>query len=146
VSRYFYFRRIQAIEQGRSITCDSGLYADEFAHKFPTLKHHLLWGAEHATNFWLTDRYHDMCFVRGVCGIQQFYRFEHFQENITALFDKLNATPVVSYDEFCATHAPFYFNSTNHKHYSVYYDNELTDLVYQKDRELIQRFNYWFEK
>jgi len=36
-------------------------------------------------------------------------------------------------------------NTSNHKHYSEYYDQELIDLVKHKSRVIIDRFNYHFE-
>ncbi len=39
-----------------------------------------------------------------------------------------------------------HINSSSHSHYSHYYDDELRDLIAHKDRYLIDRFDYTFEK
>ena len=36
-------------------------------------------------------------------------------------------------------------NSTNHKHYSYYYNEELIKLVEEKDKMILNMFNYKFE-
>jgi hypothetical protein len=36
-------------------------------------------------------------------------------------------------------------NISEHDHYSIYYTTELADLVFTRDRELVERFGYTFE-
>ena len=145
VSRYFYFCRIMAVEAGVSITCDSGLMGNEFSKRFPTLKEHLLWGLENAENFWLTDRYKDMCFIDGADKIDFVFRFEDLKGNVKNLFSHLQIKPTISYSKFCQTAGGKFFNSTEHLHYSKYYDADLIELVHNNDSYIIERFGYEYE-
>lgn len=156
VSRYFYFRRSPVVEKHVSITCDSGLQYMDFIEKFPIFKEHMVWGSSECLNFWLSYRYRDMCFVDGKDFMDYVGRFEDMEGSINEIFKRCDATSKISYQ-------PFYhdaerrahpsedrlkdkiFNDTVHEHYSYYYDQELIDLVYEKDKEIIDRFGYQYE-
>lgn len=141
VSRYFYFCRSPVVENGLSIKCDSGLIGVDFIKRFPTFKEHMLWGNSKSPNFWLNSRYQDMCFVDGKNLINYVGKLENIEESINEVFKRCNIISQVSYQDFYRD-ADRFFNGTTHKHYSCYYDKELIDLVYEKDKKIITKFNY----
>ena len=142
VSRYFYFKRIDAVEQGVSICCDSGLAKVAFAKAFPTFRDHMLWGINNPENFWLSNRYINMCTICGEDRINKFYYFESMQDNINLLFSDLQISPNILYVEYYEGIGKISLNSTEHEHYSHYYDDELIALVEGKDSYLLDRFGY----
>lgn len=145
VSRYFYFRRVQAIEEGVSIGCDSGLMAADFSKAFPTFKDHMMWGLD-KPNFLLTDRYTNMCFSSaGIDAMDQVFYFETMENSIRAIFDILNIKPKISYSDFYKNAGRYSINATSHKHYSYYYDDELKKAVESKDKYIIDKFGYKYE-
>lgn len=149
VSRYFYFCRCTAVENGLSIRCDSGLQDTAFLKKFPTFKNHMIWGRSHDSNFWLNYRYKEMCFVNNKNLIDYTGKFENIEEALNNIFKQCNIVPEISYQDFYLNikkrNKNIILNSTIHDHYSYYYDKELIDLVYKKDNEIIDEFNYAYE-
>jgi len=135
VSRYFYFCRKHINEQGVSIRCDSGLFGNAFQEKFPTLKSHLLWGAnDRIPGFWLTDRLIDMCWVNGYDEIDYYGRYEEMESCVKTILDYCSIKPKKTIPEFLSDPDNLrYKNSTIHEHYSEYYDEELKRLVAEKD-------------
>ena len=158
VSRYFYYRRSWTVEQGVSIKCDSGLTWQGFEKKFPTLGSYLRWGDGECDKFWMIDRYNDMCYTDGISAIDVFGKFENIEQS---LFDVLRVCSISTKgkktysgyikDEIKARgnderRIAEMFNVSHHDHYSsYYYDEELIELVRQRERPLIESFGYSFE-
>lgn len=71
-------------------------------------------------------------------------RFENLQEEFISIMDQ------ISVEETDAIRKKFKglarFNKSSHSHYSRYYDDELRDLVAQKEALLIDKYGYEFEQ
>lgn len=145
VSRYFYFKRIPAVEGGVSKGCDAGLKNDHFTNKFPTFKHHIMYGFEFdEIGFWLSDRYKYMCRVNGKDKLTHICYFENLAESIIQLLKEYDITPSKTCSEFQGEVGKL--NNTKHKHYSKYYTDDLIELVREKDKFIIDKFGYEFER
>ena len=68
--------------------------------------------------------------------IDKFIRFENMESDIIDLFNKINHT----YDN---VNLPFY-NKSNRGKYFEYYDDELIELVKERDSLIINKFDYEF--
>ncbi|MCZ6723790.1 MAG: aspartyl/asparaginyl beta-hydroxylase domain-containing protein [Gammaproteobacteria bacterium] len=70
-------------------------------------------------------------------------RFENLQEEFLSIMEKL------SVEELDAIRTKFInsprLNESKHSHYSLYYDDELRELVAEKEAVLITKYNYQFE-
>jgi len=157
VSKYFYFRRSPVVEAGLLIGCDAGLKREDFTKKFPTFKDHMLWGDSECPNFWLSYVYRDMYFVDGRDMLDYVGSCENKERSVNEIFKRCNIIPKISWQDFYRDTERKAVKSTKdmpkgkifwdtvHEHYSHYYDQELIDLVYKKDKEIIDRFNYKYE-
>lgn len=65
--------------------------------------------------------------------------FENFTNRIDEIFVEHNLPQKI---KICNLRA--YRNSTQHSNYRSYYTPQLKDLVYNKDKEIIQRYHYEF--
>ncbi len=71
-------------------------------------------------------------------------RFENLQTEFLSIMDQLSVAEIDAMrTKFNSTQR---INESRHSHYSLYYDDELNELVAQKERFLIDQFNYKFEK
>ena len=132
--------------------------AEGFEKKFPTLGSYLRWGDGECDKFWMIDRYNDMCYTDGISAIDVFGKFENIEQS---LFDVLRVCSISTKgkktysgyikDEIKARgnderRIAEMFNVSHHDHYSsYYYDEELIELVRQRERPLIESFRYSFE-
>jgi hypothetical protein len=138
VSRYFYFTVIRWHLQERGCR-ESGLRCD------PPLsfRDHLLANTENDW-FWLTHRYrHLFCDDDGKLLLHYVGRQEHIGKSLDEVFSMRGFTPSMGYDEWDANNKTKR-NASPHNHYSEYYDEELIRLIAQKDKSLINTYNYEF--
>jgi hypothetical protein len=70
-------------------------------------------------------------------------RFETLRQDLVRFFEKIGAATDVLRDHVLRSDK---MNSAEHLHYSSYYTPELAELVSIRDRQLIERFGYVFEK
>ena len=70
-------------------------------------------------------------------------KFENLQTDLVRILTTLNVPEVLNIERALARaqHA----NSSNHSHYSQYYDSELRELISRKDRRVIEPFGYEYE-
>ena len=71
-------------------------------------------------------------------------QFENLQKEFLDILGKLNVPELTKIE--LAFSLSGRMNSSNHSHYSCYYDSELEELVACKERLLIEKFNYRFER
>lgn len=70
-------------------------------------------------------------------------RVENFQDDFLGIMEQLGVAETAAIRESLAQSERK--NSSRHSHYSHYYDHELRQLVADKERSLIERFDYQFE-
>jgi tetratricopeptide (TPR) repeat protein len=70
-------------------------------------------------------------------------KVENFQEDFLGIMEQLGVAETAVIGESLAQSERK--NTSRHSHYSHYYDNELRQLVADKERLLIERFDYQFE-
>ena len=150
VSRYHYFTAMakQGIEKGVSKYADAGLPGKHFVQKFPTLKDHLMFGLSNeckAERFWMSQMYQYMfCDRNSEKLLLNFVgRTENLNEDMDTVFELIKTSPSISFKNFLLAESP-YRNSSEHNHYSQYYDQELIDLVQEKDGDIVQQYDYQF--
>lgn len=71
-------------------------------------------------------------------------RFENLQDDFLAIMQQLDVGETAALRESLQQQERK--NASRHSHYSHYYDDELRDLVAEKDASLIERFEYQFEE
>jgi hypothetical protein len=71
-----------------------------------------------------------------------FGRMESLRTDLLAFLDAVGITPTDAMREFVLKAAPV--NTSRHEKYQRYYDAALHRLVAERDREVIERFNYEF--
>ena len=73
-------------------------------------------------------------------------KFETLHEDIKKLLEINNLTMDISIDDFYEKNIENVGvrNHSEHEHYSKYYTTELIDLVYEQDKEIIEKFDYKF--
>jgi len=70
-------------------------------------------------------------------------RFENFQDEFLSLMDKCSVENIDQIKQQLGKGKRM--NASSHSHYSRYYDDELRDLIAEKDRFIIDRYGYKFE-
>ena len=70
-------------------------------------------------------------------------RFENLQEDFVAIMENLSAAESDSIRSKLASMTRI--NVSHHSHYSRYYDDELRELVAEKEKLIIQKYDYKFE-
>lgn len=149
VSRYFYYIKKNLPERGLSSRIDAGLHGKEFEQEFPTLKDHIKFGVGLGEDrFWFSNLYKEM-----FCDDQNNVLMDYVgkQENLIGEVDyvlSLNKIePDVSISDFdlvTKERFPQARNATVHEHYTTYYDDELVDLISEKDKYIIEKHEYNF--
>ena len=148
VSHYFYLCKKSGIKRGVSPKTYSTIYSFE---------EYMSWGVtgwyEYAKDvkwyasykFWFSCLYKRMCFVNGEDSMDYIGKFENMEESVNEILEACSVTPEITYQDFYDKAGASLFNSTKHKHYSHYYNDEMIDLVYENDKEIIDRFGYEYE-
>ena len=70
-------------------------------------------------------------------------RFENLQQDFLSLMQKCDVENIHEIEQLSINNKAL--NSSSHSHYSNYYNDELRDLVAQKDHLFVDRFGYQFE-
>ncbi len=88
---------------------------------------------------WLFKRMHG-----GFDGASLFIgRFEHLEEDFLSIMRQLSVKQIDAIQsEFGNRHR---INASHHSHYSCYYNDELRELIAEKEAALIHKFDYTFE-
>jgi len=148
VSRFEYFRSARdRIEGGISKHNDLGLDRQDFSKKVTSLKKHLMYGeycglTGNLPRFWLSDMYkYCFCNSDGKLLLDYVYKLEDIDAEYRHIF-AINNLPIVEnisqFDSFR--------NASIRKPYThpQYYDQELKDLIYEKDAFIFEEYNYSF--
>ena len=109
--------------------------------KLPSFKEYVMTLSEDAS---LTGVFKKLCYKNGVYSLDYMGRFEDIEKSIRNLITLCNLTPQISYKDFCEMDNKNRVNSSNHNHYTEYYDEELITIIAERDKEIIERFNYIF--
>ena len=148
VSRYFYFRRCDAVERGVSKSCDAGLPAGDFAKRFPTFRDHLIWGFDsNLPNFTFTQMYTKMFTLNGKSLMYAIGKIENMATWVRMICAKHDIRPEITFDDY-ANNADnqMYRNKSDHTHYSDYYDIDMENAVLKQDGVLMSFYNYKMER
>ncbi|TXT66076.1 MAG: hypothetical protein BAJALOKI3v1_50076 [Promethearchaeota archaeon] len=151
VSRYFYLcQRVdnvsnrKILEQGISINNDYGLSSIELREKYPTLCDYICnYKSSMSNRFWMSDIYNYMFYdLDRKYYIDFIGKIENLNEDLSYIYKHLDIelpepTPYIK--ENCT-------NKSKHEHYSVYYDDKLIDMIYNKEFDIIDRYGYTFER
>ena len=143
VSRYEYYinkdkigRNI--IEKGVSKANDAGLFGDAFKKEFKTLKDHLIYGRE-LERFWLSDLCKHMFFVKDKLDLDYVGKVETINKDMNYLCKRFDLKPTKTFGQFCKKN-PDMMNKSVHGDYMSYYDNEMIELVKEKDKEIFEKW------
>jgi hypothetical protein len=79
----------------------------------------------------------------GIADDMFFCRLETLRQDLVAFFDRIGVATDELRDYVLLLDKK---NTADHLHYSTYYTPDLVDLVSLRDRQLIERFGYVFEK
>ena len=88
----------------------------------------------------LSWQFNRMFSVNNVIGNVHFGRLENIRNDFTDILNKLNVDITASLKNFIDQTPPI--NALSHSKYQSYYDETLMQLVADKDKEFIKRFNY----
>ena len=143
VSRYEYFINkdrigLNIIEGGVSKANDAGLFGDAFKKEFKTLKDHLMYGLE-LKDFWLSDLYKRMFFVNDKLDLDYVGKVETIYKDINYLCGKFDLKPTKTFGQFCKKN-PDKMNKSVHGDSMSYYDNEMIELIQEKDKEIFEKW------
>lgn len=145
VSRYFYYLQdIQSSANEIMNGCDFNLRGYDFANRFPTFKTYILCGFDKLNNFSLTSIYKEMLFENNINKMDFVGKMEDYTIHIPYILERIDVQPrnhitKFIFDNFNNIKKR---NSSKHKIYYDYYDNELIDLIYKQEKYIIQNFNY----
>ena len=144
VSRYFYFIKKGVAEGGVSIENDCGLYGHDFCSKFPTVKSHILYGIDNPrlSRFWLSDMYKYMFYNNDSFFMDHVGKLETIDTENQSLWDHISISPSHSLASFDQQTSNMHRNRSAHEHYSSYYDQEMTDIIYEKDKLIFDKYGY----
>jgi hypothetical protein len=143
VSRFEYYKntRPNTIEGGISKKNDLGLCTIEFNKHYKTLKHHILDGLNAKLDrFWLNQMYtHCFCNKNQDLLIDYVGKYEDMNKCIHYALSKINAKYTgdiskLSYNKNASARQP----------YIKYYDQELIDIILEKDKMIFDTYNYEF--
>jgi hypothetical protein len=149
VSRYFYFcqDRAKSYDQknGISYMNDGEMNGEEFRLAFPTFKYHIMYGyyspKKLVNRFFLSDIYNWQLCEKDVLQIDYIGKLETIYDDIDRILDICEIYPDISLKDFKTNR----MNKTDHNHYSTYYDQELINIIKEKDRYLLLKYNYKME-
>jgi len=125
-----------------------GMTGNDFMRGKPSFKEHLLEGVKYdIDNFWLSQKFKMMCFKDGAYSVDYMGHFEDIEGSVSHIIESCDLKPLISFENFCKRKdLKSRRNSTEHAHYSEYYDDELIELVTEKDKEIIEKFSYSYEQ
>ena len=149
VSRYFYYIKKNLPERGLSNLLDAGLHGKGFEQEFPTLKDHIKYGTELGEDrFWFSNLYKEMfCDDENNVLMDYVGKQENLINEVEHVLSLNSIVPDVSIRDFdlvAKDHFPQARNATKHEHYTAYYDDELVDLISEKDEYIIEKHGYRF--
>ena len=117
-------------------------------------KNFLLFMINDYSSFWPHNDYSDIRKKYNIGYMTQVF-FRMYNNNNYELLENISENPIIDFfikQENLLNDINKYFNlnlsnlknssKSNHIHYSNYYDEELTKLIYEKDRYIFEKFNY----
>ena len=97
-------------------------------------------------NFWLTNLYKKMFYENDNLYMNYVGKLENIQQDINIIFSANCSRPInLDIESFNAQSGGVFVNKTNHMHYSQYYDQEIIDIIKEKDKLLLDKYNYEYE-
>jgi hypothetical protein len=143
VSRYHYFidktsKGIYLPEDEISKNSDAGLVGEEFQNKF-TFKEHIKYGLTSTPNFWLNNLHDYMFCDKGKIIMNYIGKFEKMSEELDYVL-KLNGTEArIPLKDYWGNK-----NASKRGDYHEYYDNELINIITEKDKKILNLYGYTY--
>ena len=157
VSRYEYFRNTRPCggqEKGVSNRNDLGYTREQYNDKYISLKQSIMEIVnipeyvcekcghinEKPPKFWLYDMYKYMfCDSNNILLLKHVIKFEKLSTDLPKILKQYNIGLSTSIDKMT-----YFRNQSDRKPYQEYYDEELKEIIYQKDKFIFDTYGYTF--
>lgn len=97
-------------------------------------------------NYWLINVFNELCFKDNKYAVDYMGRFENIEKSIKDINTLSGITPKIAYETYCKADNKNRINASTHRPYIEYYDDESINIVMEKDKIIIDKFDYSFGK
>lgn len=141
VSRYHYFidkpkKGLKTPEDEISKNSDAGLVGEDFKNKF-TFKEHIKMGLTSTPNFWLSNLHDYMFHKDGKNIMNHIGKFENMNDELNFVLKENGLEPRVELKDYWG-----YKNASDRQDYHDYYDEELINIIMEKDKKIFEIYGY----